>query len=74
MDTYLRSTAMWYGGVGLLTAQVLRSLALPRALAFSIPSSSTDSTAFYTVNGPAPSVTVIGCVAVDVSPSPSVRR
>jgi phospholipid/cholesterol/gamma-HCH transport system permease protein len=29
MDTYLRSTAMWYGGVGLLTAQVLRSLALP---------------------------------------------
>src|SRR5437762_3796561 len=29
MDTYLRSTAMWYGGLGLLTAQVLRSLALP---------------------------------------------
>jgi phospholipid/cholesterol/gamma-HCH transport system permease protein len=29
MDTYLRRTAMWYGGVGLLTAQVLRSLALP---------------------------------------------
>jgi phospholipid/cholesterol/gamma-HCH transport system permease protein len=29
MDTYLRQTAMWYGGVGLLTAQVLRSLALP---------------------------------------------
>src|SRR5580765_2573954 len=30
MDTYLRSTAMWYGGVGLLTAEVLRSLALQR--------------------------------------------
>src|SRR6266516_7484116 len=30
MDTYLRRTAMWYGGVGLLTAQVARSLALPR--------------------------------------------
>jgi phospholipid/cholesterol/gamma-HCH transport system permease protein len=29
MDTYLRRTAMWYGGIGLLTAQVLRSLALP---------------------------------------------
>src|SRR5713226_4506785 len=29
MDTYLRRTAMWYGGVGLLTAQVFRSLALP---------------------------------------------
>ena len=29
MDTYLRRTAMWYGGLGLLTAQVLRSLALP---------------------------------------------
>ena len=29
MDTYLRRTAMWYGGVGLLTAQVLRSVALP---------------------------------------------
>ena len=29
MDTYLRSTAMWYGGVGLLTAQVVRSAALP---------------------------------------------
>jgi phospholipid/cholesterol/gamma-HCH transport system permease protein len=29
MDTYLRRTAMWYGGVGLLTGQVLRSLALP---------------------------------------------
>ncbi|TMQ28095.1 MAG: ABC transporter permease [Candidatus Rokuibacteriota bacterium] len=29
MDTYLRRTALWYGGVGLLTAQVFRSLALP---------------------------------------------
>jgi phospholipid/cholesterol/gamma-HCH transport system permease protein len=29
MDAYLRRTAMWYGGVGLLTMQVLRSLALP---------------------------------------------
>jgi phospholipid/cholesterol/gamma-HCH transport system permease protein len=29
MDTYLRRTAMWYGGIGLLTGQVLRSLALP---------------------------------------------
>jgi phospholipid/cholesterol/gamma-HCH transport system permease protein len=26
---YFRGTAMWYGGVGLLAAQVLRSLALP---------------------------------------------
>ena len=31
MDTYLRRTAMWYGGVGLLLAQVLRNLALPPA-------------------------------------------
>jgi phospholipid/cholesterol/gamma-HCH transport system permease protein len=30
MEAYLRGTAMWYGGLGLLTAQVLRSLALPR--------------------------------------------
>jgi phospholipid/cholesterol/gamma-HCH transport system permease protein len=29
MEAYLRRTAMWYGGVGLLTAQVFRSLALP---------------------------------------------
>jgi phospholipid/cholesterol/gamma-HCH transport system permease protein len=29
MATYLRETAIWYGGVGMLTAQVLRSLALP---------------------------------------------
>src|ERR671937_2734436 len=29
MDAYVRRTAMWYGGVGLLTAQVFRSLALP---------------------------------------------
>src|SRR5438876_4367226 len=29
METYLRRTAMWYGGVGLLTAQVMRSAALP---------------------------------------------
>jgi len=29
MDTYVRRTALWYGGVGLLTGQVLRSLALP---------------------------------------------
>jgi phospholipid/cholesterol/gamma-HCH transport system permease protein len=29
MDAYLRRTVLWYGGVGLLTAQVLRSLALP---------------------------------------------
>ena len=29
MDAYLRRTAIWYGGVGLLTAQVFRSLALP---------------------------------------------
>jgi phospholipid/cholesterol/gamma-HCH transport system permease protein len=29
MDAYLRRTAIWYGGVGLLTMQVLRSLALP---------------------------------------------
>jgi phospholipid/cholesterol/gamma-HCH transport system permease protein len=29
MDTYLRRTVMWYGGVGLLTAQVVRSVALP---------------------------------------------
>src|SRR5262245_14854437 len=29
MDTYLRRTAMWYGGVGLLTSSVARNLALP---------------------------------------------
>ncbi|MEX2148015.1 MAG: ABC transporter permease [Candidatus Rokuibacteriota bacterium] len=29
MDTYLRRTAMWYGGVGLLTARVFVNLALP---------------------------------------------
>src|SRR5688500_11482151 len=29
MEAYLRQTAMWYGGVGMLTAQVLRSVALP---------------------------------------------
>ena len=29
MDTYLRRTAMWYGGVGLLTARVFSNLALP---------------------------------------------
>ena len=29
MEGYLRRTAMWYGGVGLLTMQVFRSLALP---------------------------------------------
>jgi phospholipid/cholesterol/gamma-HCH transport system permease protein len=29
VEAYLRSTAIWYGGVGLLAAQVLRSLALP---------------------------------------------
>jgi phospholipid/cholesterol/gamma-HCH transport system permease protein len=29
MDAYLRRTAMWYGGVGLLTASVLRNAALP---------------------------------------------
>jgi phospholipid/cholesterol/gamma-HCH transport system permease protein len=29
MEAYLRRTAMWYGGVGLLAARVLRNLALP---------------------------------------------
>src|SRR5204862_7395579 len=29
MEAYLRRTAMWYGGVGLLTGRVIRSLALP---------------------------------------------
>src|SRR2546428_495875 len=29
MEAYLRRTAIWYGGVGLLPAQVARSLALP---------------------------------------------
>jgi phospholipid/cholesterol/gamma-HCH transport system permease protein len=29
METYLRRTAIWYGGVGLLTARVARNLALP---------------------------------------------
>jgi len=29
MEAYLRRTAVWYGGVGLLTAKVFRSLALP---------------------------------------------
>ncbi len=31
METYLRRTAMWYGGVGLLGGSVLRNLALPPA-------------------------------------------
>lgn len=30
MDTYLRRTAMWYGGLGLLATTVARNLALPR--------------------------------------------
>ncbi|MBI3637905.1 MAG: ABC transporter permease [Candidatus Rokubacteria bacterium] len=29
MDTYLRRTVMWYGGLGLLVARVARNLALP---------------------------------------------
>src|SRR5262245_60886236 len=29
MDSYFRNLVVWYGGVGLLTAQVFRSLALP---------------------------------------------
>jgi len=29
MEAYLRRTAVWYGGVGLLTGRVFRSLALP---------------------------------------------
>src|SRR5256884_6000266 len=29
MEAYLRRTVIWYGGVGLLTHQVFRSLALP---------------------------------------------
>ena len=29
MDTFVRRTAMWYGGVGLLTGRVARNLALP---------------------------------------------
>ena len=29
MDTYLRRTAMWYGGMGLLVGRVARNLALP---------------------------------------------
>jgi phospholipid/cholesterol/gamma-HCH transport system permease protein len=31
VDTYLRRTAIWYGGLGLLGARVLRNLALPPA-------------------------------------------
>lgn len=31
MEAYLRRTAMWYGGLGLLVGSVLRNLALPRA-------------------------------------------
>ena len=31
MDTYLRRAAMWYGGIGLLTADVARSVVLPRS-------------------------------------------
>lgn len=30
MDAYLRRTAMWYGGVGLLAGDVVRNVALPR--------------------------------------------
>src|SRR5207245_10456037 len=29
MEAYLRRTVVWYGGVGLLTSQVFRRLALP---------------------------------------------
>ena len=29
MNAYLRSTALWYGGLGLLTARVFRNVALP---------------------------------------------
>src|SRR6266702_1953048 len=29
MEAYLKRTVVWYGGVGLLTSQVFRSLALP---------------------------------------------
>jgi phospholipid/cholesterol/gamma-HCH transport system permease protein len=29
MEAYLRRTALWYGGLGLLTARVLRNVALP---------------------------------------------
>jgi len=31
VTAYLRRTAMWYGGVGLLSSQVLKNLALPPA-------------------------------------------
>src|SRR5256712_9165544 len=31
MDAYLRRTAMWYGGLGLLSGSVVRTLALPPA-------------------------------------------
>ncbi|HEV8643685.1 MAG TPA: ABC transporter permease [Methylomirabilota bacterium] len=31
MDAYLRRTAMWYGGLGLLSGSVMRNLALPPA-------------------------------------------
>src|SRR3989454_12532746 len=31
MDAYLRRTAMWYGGLGLLSGSVVRNLALPPA-------------------------------------------
>src|SRR5919108_102947 len=30
MEAYLRRTILWYGGVGLLTARVVRNVALPR--------------------------------------------
>ncbi len=30
MDTYLKRTALWYGGVGLLAADAARNVALPR--------------------------------------------
>jgi len=33
MDAYVRRTAMWYGGLGLLSGSVLRNLALPPAYA-----------------------------------------
>jgi phospholipid/cholesterol/gamma-HCH transport system permease protein len=31
MEAYLKRSVMWYGGVGLLAARVMRNLALPRA-------------------------------------------
>ena len=64
------SEPAWKVTVSLSASELL--LTLPVAFAFDKPSSSTPITAFLVAAGPAPSVIVIGWVAVSISPSPSL--